>query len=55
VIAPRNRCLAPEPAPLTPAERLEALHSALPRIRQAHRATPAARLVNAPIWTFWWD
>src|SRR5215468_3605106 len=44
VIVPRNRRLAPEPAPLTPAERLEALDSALPRIRQAHRATPAARI-----------
>src|SRR5262249_33231477 len=30
VIAPRNRRLAPEPTPLTPAERLEALDSALP-------------------------
>ncbi len=35
---------APERTPLTPAERQQALDVVLPRIRQAHQATPAARI-----------
>jgi hypothetical protein len=35
---------APEPAPLTPAERQHALDVVLPRIRRAHPATPTARI-----------
>jgi hypothetical protein len=35
---------APEHTPLTPAERQHALDYVLPRIRRAHRATPAARI-----------
>ncbi|MGI8451338.1 MAG: hypothetical protein ACR2MP_29960 [Streptosporangiaceae bacterium] len=34
----------PERTPLTPAERQQALDSVLPRIRVAHKATPAARI-----------
>jgi Domain of unknown function (DUF4253) len=34
----------PEHTPLTPAERQQALDVVLPRIRQAHRATPTARI-----------
>jgi hypothetical protein len=52
--------------PLAPAERQLALDSVLPRIEQVFLADEcidgagdvrdiAARLVNAPIWTFWWD
>jgi Domain of unknown function (DUF4253) len=39
---------APEHTPLTPAERQHALDYVLPRIRQAHRATPAARIGLIP-------
>jgi hypothetical protein len=39
---------APGRTPLTPAERQQALGVVLPRIRQAHRATPAARIGLVP-------
>jgi hypothetical protein len=39
---------APEPTPLTPAERQQALDVVLPQIRLAHRATPAARIGLVP-------
>jgi hypothetical protein len=40
---------APERTPLTPAERQRALEVVLPRIRQAHRATAAARIGLVPV------